>query len=121
MNNGKQKHTPGPWKHGGPTILSGGAWNLVVAILPTTIDPRPTADAAAHTIEEREANARLIAAAPDMLAALNRCKNHLAFVLEGIARGHGGEIPIDGAAVTGGREAVESAKAAIAKAQGRIL
>jgi hypothetical protein len=72
MNNGKQKHTPGPWKHGGPTILSGGAWNLVVAILPTTIDPRPTADAAAHTIKERDANARLIAAAPDLLNMLQR-------------------------------------------------
>jgi hypothetical protein len=77
MNNGKQKHTPGPWKHGGPTILSGGAWNLVVAILPTTIDPRPTADAAAHTIEEREANARLIAAAPDMLQALEHAQSML--------------------------------------------
>ncbi len=62
------KWTPGPWKAQGHEIITTQreAWQFKVAILPTTIDPRPTPDAAARSIEERDANARLISLAPEM-------------------------------------------------------
>jgi len=72
----KTKHTSGPWIAQGSLITQGGHmkdWMLKIASLPTTIDPRPCPDAAAKSIEEREANARLIAAAPELLAALQDC------------------------------------------------
>lgn len=108
MNNGKQKHTPGPWK---AEKLGYDGFRI------TYNHEDGVKRYLCHGHEEK--NASLIAAAPELLAELNRCKNHLAFVLDGIARGQGGEIPIDGAAVTGGREAIASAKATIAKALGR--
>lgn len=69
----KTPHTPGPWKHQGCEIIQAGkmeAWQFKVAILPTTIDPKSTFDAAAKTIAERDANGRLMAAAPDLLAVI---------------------------------------------------
>lgn len=97
------QHTPGPWKAQGAEIIAAGsreAWQSKIAILPTTIDPRPTLDAAAKTIEERDANARLIAAAPEMLAALMElcADNYLA-------------DPINS-------ERMKNARAAIARAKG---
>lgn len=69
------QHTPGPWKAQGSRIVQAGkmeAWQLIIASLPTTIDPRPTPDAAAKEYATRDANARLIAAAPELLATLER-------------------------------------------------
>ncbi len=65
-------HTPGPWKAQGHEIIAAArpSWQLKIAILPTTVDPRPTPDAAATTLGERDANAKLIAKAPAMLSAL---------------------------------------------------
>ena len=71
----KTQHAPGPWKAQGSRIIQAGkmeAWQLIIASLPTTIDPRPTPDAAAKEYATRDANARLIAAAPELLATLER-------------------------------------------------
>ena len=62
------------------------AWQLKIAILPTKIDPIPTLDAAASTHEERDANAKLIAAAPELLAALEKISANAAESVEWIRR-----------------------------------
>ena len=89
------KHTPGPWEVGS-TIESGTQaiihdGDSVLAIL-TTIPPNP-------------ANARLIAAAPDLLDALNEM-TRLAL------------RPTGGCSAAEKRNAIEASIAAIAKATG---
>lgn len=80
-------HTPGPWSVGGPTEY----------INQVAIDPAiGVVYGAGH---ERAANARLIAAAPDLLKALRACVE--------------AEQPMQQAAAT------ELARAAIDKAEGR--
>lgn len=67
------QHTPGPWIASGSQILQGGylkEWRLEIASLPSRADPNPKLDAAAKNHSERNANARLIAAAPELLEAL---------------------------------------------------
>lgn len=76
MKTGKVKenvqHTPGPWKLSGPSFgcrLKGQDWtvsgrNLSIASVHNSNDPIAGDDL------ESKANARLIAAAPDLLAAL---------------------------------------------------
>jgi hypothetical protein len=55
------QHTPGPWRVSGKaTINAGRSW---IASVSTS---------------NRDANARLIAAAPDLLAALEKARNTLA-------------------------------------------
>lgn len=69
------QHTPAPWEAQGSRIIQAGkmkAWQLIIASLPTTMDPKPTPDAAAKDHATRDANARLIAAAPDLLNMLQR-------------------------------------------------
>jgi hypothetical protein len=68
------EHTPGPWSfdqdwHRIPTIFAAEGRTMVATIEKGTCgrDARPGAD--------REANARLIAAAPDMLEALLEVRN----------------------------------------------
>lgn len=60
----KTTHTPGPWIKGRGQIFSHTTDALVADILP--VSPVETLD----TIAEEAANAHLIIAAPDMLAAL---------------------------------------------------
>lgn len=71
-------HSVGPWVKCGGAILSAGdaIQQRVVAVVHYTdmIAPAP--------MVEREYNARLIAAAPDMLAALRRAVLALAFAAE---------------------------------------
>ena len=60
------KHTPGPWsyrlnRHTGPTITADSSDTDIVHLLSIT-----------DSGEQELANARLIAAAPDLLAALER-------------------------------------------------
>jgi len=65
------KHTPRPW-YGSPTrkipgaTHSGRDWQVFIV----NIDSGATAVAHGYSAEEAEANARLITAAPDLLAAL---------------------------------------------------
>lgn len=59
------RHTPGPWRINGSLITSQAAMALQVAIVyPPKVGNAP------RDIDERDANARLIAAAPDLLDAL---------------------------------------------------
>lgn len=66
-------HTPGPWEHwatgAGATIVEAAHPNILLA---EVIGPRPHPDIS----DELKANARLIAAAPDMLAALESAVEH---------------------------------------------
>ncbi len=103
MKPGDTKHTPGPWRvyrapNGGPIIGIGGAdgWGVT--------DPhfRLWNDGG-----EREANASLIAAAPDMLEALKENEKGLAILA--------GQFPDH----LGIRQDLERTRAAIAKAEGR--
>lgn len=55
------KHTPGPWTAGGTTVYGGSGARTTIA---------STACCGSLTREEDEANARLIAAAPDLAAVL---------------------------------------------------
>ena len=61
------KHTPGPWKRIANSIKSRKA-NCVIVRLPALTDC--VGDETADQIKEWDANARLIAAAPDLLEAL---------------------------------------------------
>ena len=54
------KHTPGPWSYVGKSRIRSG----------NPRQPIATAFGSGRTHDERAANARLIAAAPDLLAAL---------------------------------------------------
>lgn len=71
----KQKHTPGPWQLGGfGKVYSPGRVPAVDNGLPTAYEvasvPFRPMDALGVHQDETRANARLIAAAPDLLASL---------------------------------------------------
>lgn len=55
-------HTPGPWKVGSEQLRGGLYWYVAIPGAEETID--------LHESENGEANARLIAAAPDLFAAI---------------------------------------------------
>lgn len=62
-------HTPGPWETGGVitrVVVWPNGWNAPLCIADCHAKNAPKTEA------ERVANARLIAAAPDLLAALNQ-------------------------------------------------
>lgn len=63
-------HTPGPWTLNGPQVTANGDWKAPVCICVSKVDTRPTHDAAAKDQTTAVANANLIAAAPELLAAL---------------------------------------------------
>jgi len=69
------RHTPGPWtiedREDRLLIWSDGRHDYI-ASLPADIDGLDSEEVAANVRKEQEANARLIAAAPDLLAALER-------------------------------------------------
>lgn len=101
------KHTPGPWK----AVVDGH-----IAFVRTADD---TADLAHTGLASRQvdtANARLIAAAPELLEALNGLLAHSesvnrAFFVDGTAKAMR-------AAMTGQKDLLNQARAAIAKARG---
>ena len=83
------EHTPGPWRSDSPYVSA-----------PSGEHRKIVADCDQHfSDDECEANTRLIAAAPDLLAAL-----------EGLMHPHGGVI--------GTTKVIATAKAAIVKARG---
>ena len=70
----KAKHTPGPWKQNEDTGMndSGVILDHIGTVIVTDIYGR--------TDEEAEANANLIAAAPDLLAALEAAVKHISLI-----------------------------------------
>ena len=70
------KHTPGPWRQAGEDIFGANDWWVAVA----------TRDCTSKGSDEPEANARLIAAAPELLEALQslvrHCESGLDFELD---------------------------------------
>lgn len=93
----KSKHTRGPWYRSGKTVyaLNEQGFNRFSAL----VQDARTGD------EELEANARLIAAAPELLEALIMCCQSMSSVLPDFN-------PFDQAAY-------DKARAAIAKAEGK--
>ena len=94
------KHTPGPWKvednpWGGTPHVRSGRRRLLRLLAEGN-----------EEIAESVANARLIAAAPDLLAALEAVTTHL------------GELLIDLGPCEDDRDVLDVARAAIAKARG---
>lgn len=105
----ESKHTPGPWtisqqvnKHGATVYTIGGDNNAPAG----TVLPWPVASDGIRRVED----AHLIAAAPDLLEAVRALFAECAMVHK-----HWGENCNQKAASA----AIESAKAAIAKAEGR--
>lgn len=101
----KTQHTPGPWdvEPKGPRHFVDGADGLTVAYLDR---------AGVRERAEIEANARLIASAPDLYAALENQVNCWDAMLE-----HAERLDDSGMAYSC-RNAIHHARAAIAKAKG---
>ncbi len=105
------KHTPGPWHTG-----EGVPYSQTVQMKVCGWDRRP--DATGHdyfacgprvrTEEQAKADARLIAAAPELLEALKRLLEHAEWV--GTPRGYSWDDF---------KDVIDPARAAIAKAEGR--
>jgi hypothetical protein len=77
-----QKHTPGPWNvyHENGSMGSNGCWGVEGKSL--MVENKKTAIAVMARTESTRANARLIAAAPELLEAINHAiseiDNHIA-------------------------------------------
>ncbi len=74
------EHTPGPWLH--QSRDRGGIGSIISQVSEQQVancSPYALGGDQALAIEQAEANARLIAAAPDMLALLERLEDTLAF------------------------------------------
>lgn len=95
-------HTPGPWEVGQHPATSRG-W-IVRPVLFGSRTTRLPLHEGGHTILKNEADAHLIAAAPDLLAALKVVLSLF-----------GGADPDD----VEGNEALDAAVAAISKAEGK--
>jgi hypothetical protein len=97
------KATPGPWHYGPSSALEGGF--IIQGSYENGGGPRLPILGRTHNFPNNaEANARLIAAAPDLLEALKQCTA----VLAGDTMHKGGLVA-----------ALEAARAALLKAQGR--
>lgn len=119
----KQKHTTGPWKPCRSHEMFDGPMYDIEPDEAADYDAKPYVRivaagdeyvAAAHDLFEfNPANAHLIAAAPDLLAALRECELQLREYVEYHHRTQGGcSVDIE--------SAWESARAAIAKAEGSV-
>src|SRR5688572_28329605 len=104
-----QKHTPGPWGYG----MKDGNYVIMTAdegrLFRTVATVR---DFPASSSKTEEANARLIAAAPDLLKRIEATQNFLAVLLTA------SYIPVEAADLI--IELRNENKAAIAKATGEV-
>jgi hypothetical protein len=98
----KTQHTPGPWKFGSKT--DGDLYKRNIA----GVDGYHVAAVSSRDDHEVDANARLIAAAPDLLEAL---QDLFDADMEHVLMGDGKDDQI---------EAIAKARAAIAKATGAV-
>ena len=87
------KHTPGPWWIAGTATIRAGQDAWIASI----------------KWRNREANARLIAAAPEMLAALRKAITYVELCCD----------ETDGEEAAEAKHDLDGARAAIAKAEGR--
>jgi hypothetical protein len=108
------KHSPGPWEaHGGGG--TGTRWNIYAWYVPPRGSVTPAGRLlvaqvnVAATGAEREANARLIAAAPDLLAALKRLRRQVSLTPSGMLAGISGRDD---------ERTIADVDAAVAKAEG---
>lgn len=104
----KTTHTPGLWRINGSQITAQGDMRTLVAVVPSKEDAIPRPDAAAKTFAERDANSRLIASAPALLAALELALATLERVEP--AHPHGPFSTVRGS--------IDAARAAVALARG---
>ena len=101
------KHTPGPWEQGTQTRGS----TTLVARIETGFAVAEMRNV--HFREEAEANARLIAAAPDGLAANIKARDAILDLLGS------GMVSTDGSLIAALRDAMNECNVAIAKATGK--
>jgi len=99
----KTKHTPGPWEVRQKDMV----WSASTGRLIADCEKTPYLKRPAPPDSEDASNARLIAAAPELLEALENARN----VLAGLATGQLAGIEKDS-------PALEKARAAITKAKG---
>lgn len=122
------KHTPGPWDFGNThrddqkLILSKGGKGKYICTVQIHQTPRAFG---AHEEPERDANARLIAAAPELFAALDRIQNYVVTDVVESCNGNkcreswcAGCFSSAEETVAEARDALDAARAAIAKATG---
>ncbi len=99
------QHTPGPWKYE-RFQTTADTW-----LIERRDSGRKSFIAETHCTlghgGNAEANARLIAAAPELLAALEACEKHMTHSLVELNQGNGGMV-----------SATHRARAAVAKAKG---
>jgi len=114
-----RKHTPGPWKLepydsclAGEDFQWGGIWAGPVMLDGINYGQPPHTPIKPETLERMEADARLIAAAPDLLEALQEATSALEWRWERVANR---AAPVHETAI---QEAYNQARAAIAKATG---
>lgn len=101
------KHTPGPWEADHSDIWSRSGKKFIAATME---------DGEAFkgvSLAEAEANARLIAAAPELLAALKACRAALDAVIEN------NDGDVFGTHHNAAMDAILAADKSIAKAEGR--
>ena len=99
MGNKKPTHTPGPWTVDDISIHGPDGWNVA------------NAACRSRTSETQEANARLIAAAPDLLDALRSAASCM-MLQQVLERGRGDKT------ASGWDAPIAQARAAIVKADG---
>lgn len=88
------KHTPGPWKIGGGLIYAEGVNAPVeIATVHSYCRDNLRRHSPAQTIAD--SNARLIAAAPELIDALRECVNALANGRDAETRRHAAQIAVD--------------------------
>ena len=107
MTSTKTKHTPGPWRID-PEYefdIQGANGTVEVAVI---IDDAPSWKVPGPDFDTAAANARLIAAEPELLEALKRAERDLVHLLDRDGRGESVNDPT-----------LEIVRAAIAKAEGK--
>jgi hypothetical protein len=126
----KIEHTPGPWEMGGSLLASTSGKHIAIVLHNINYDekklPRDYDSRAPKSFPETEANARLIAAAPELLAALEnlviwRDPSHPDHeeMQQGLYenRADNEQIPSSDAIEA---ELIEAARASIRKAKGEV-
>jgi hypothetical protein len=103
-------HTPGPWLRESEINSDGSDWILVTKDYAEIVDLRLD-DGLVVSEPEQEANARLIATAPELLAALQRARDELIWAYE--------ELYPDDEADNDITAVIDLAREVIAKAEGR--